>query len=339
MSPRFDGTDWASYQAGATTVTWQSLQAMGCRGSWWKSTQSIDYVNPYFAGWRLTAQQLGFQYRGPYHWLSPATSTAAQLAHFVSVVGDLHDGECIQLDCEQGPSRPGASDGLTDDEVVAAWDLWNAHYPGRVLVYLGRFFNGSSDGGGYMIDRILKRRPALKWWLPYYTSTFPSGLPATPVMWQWGGGGNGAIVPPLGRVDSNQIMDEAALKLLSNTVIGPPDPPGDDVPTILQCSDAYAAFLANVSNGVAHEVEWLEAARVPYFSSLPKQTITVAQLKPCTLIGPLPTGDEVTWTADNFWRVVESTQGPAGPPGEPGQKGDPGEIPHGTYAITGSVVV
>jgi hypothetical protein len=102
----------------------------------------------------------------------------------------------------------------------------------------------------------------------------------------------------------------------------PPNPQETDMPTILQCSDAYAAFISP-SNGTVHcDVSWLTASELQVFATtgLPVQMVTVEQLKHCLLHGPMPVGDKVEWSEANFRAVC-------------GQKGDKGDTPHGTFTV------
>lgn len=86
-----------------------------------------------------------------------------------------------------------------------------------------------------------------------------------------------------------------------------PVPTGDDaVLTILQCTDAYAAFLGFTWHGLAQTVEWLTNDGLHLYESLgcPTQAITVEQCSGMTLMGPLPEGDRRTWTGAEFRRVI-----------------------------------
>lgn len=77
--------------------------------------------------------------------------------------------------------------------------------------------------------------------------------------------------------------------------------------TILQCSDAWAAFLGFTWLGLAQTVEWITGDQKAYYASLgcPEQSITVEQTVNMTLVGPLPQGDQQhQWTGAEFRRVV-----------------------------------
>lgn len=220
--PRLDGIDISNHQGvaarnlsvqPAALVKW--AHDKGVRGVWFKASEGTVYQDPYYRAWRHQAADLGFEFRGAYHWLTPGSSIALQLANFVNQVGELAAGECIQLDCEQA--------GLADAEVLEAYQRWTDRYGDRVIVYCGRFFGPVGAPGAarsYLIDRLPADVP---WWLPWYDST-PSGLPRQPTIWQWGGGAQGAVMDPIrARVDSNQIEDEAKLRSLSGYPPRAPD--------------------------------------------------------------------------------------------------------------------
>lgn len=92
--------------------------------------------------------------------------------------------------------------------------------------------------------------------------------------------------------------------------IPPPNPGpigGDQVLTVLQCSDAWAGFLGFTSNGIAQAVEWIDGPTSTWYQSLgcPVQSITVAQCSGMTLMGALPQGDQQhAWTGAEFRRVL-----------------------------------
>jgi hypothetical protein len=133
----------------------------------------------------------------------------------------------------------------------------------------------------------------------------------------------------------------------------PPPPTGADMPTILQCTDAWAAFLTD--SMPAFEVNWVGGPdrKNAYVNlGVPVVNVTVEQLRQCVLIGRMPTGDMRVWSSADFFDVVQSgNQGPVGPPGPPGTpglngatgpagpqgptgpKGADGSLVHGTYDI------
>lgn len=200
--PRLDGFDVAgTYQP---NFPWQWSRKQGHTLAAFKATQNTSFVDTWFAKNRAVTEQLGFRYRGIYHWLTPGVEIAAQLAHFEAVIGDLRPGEFIQLDEEQSP--------LSLDECVEACELFSGRYPGRVAHYGGAFFGGY----GHVHPRL---RP-WPWWLAWYgPSTLPK-VPVPPVLWQWGG----SIVPGMPKlIDSNQIIQPAQLELLAGYDPTPPE--------------------------------------------------------------------------------------------------------------------
>src|SRR5215207_4501836 len=77
--------------------------------------------------------------------------------------------------------------------------------------------------------------------------------------------------------------------------------------TILQCSDADAAFLAYTANGVAAQIEWADPDTFQRFKAagVGAQSVSREQLRNCTLLGPLPVGDQrFTWTSQSFRRHI-----------------------------------
>lgn len=108
----------------------------------------------------------------------------------------------------------------------------------------------------------------------------------------------------------------------------PPNPtPGDGMPYILQCTDAWAAFLS--PTWPAYELNWVggpERKNAYTALGVPVMNVTVEQLKYCVLVGKMPVGDMRTWSAADFWDVIGS--------GVKGDKGDPGDVPHGTFQAT-----
>lgn len=88
-----------------------------------------------------------------------------------------------------------------------------------------------------------------------------------------------------------------------------PEPSQEDelMLSILQCSDADAAFLAYTVKGVAAQVEWADRDTYDRFSTagVGVQTVSRAQLRGCTLLGPLPAEDtKHDWQPEDFRRHV-----------------------------------
>jgi hypothetical protein len=209
MSPPFDLTDQSTAGQGNTLVGDLAVPEpaiFGAVGFWHKSSEGLTYKDPAYARRRPLIRASYPRYSGPYHWVSPGKALDRQLGNFEDAVGDLAPGEGIQLDCEQA--------GLDVAFIETAWNYWASSYGGdRVCVYTGRYFTGGTSRVP-VIDEL----PAhIAWWLAWYgPSSFPlitARLPRTPFLWQWGGGNEGVRIPLLGnrRVDSNQIIDQAAL--------------------------------------------------------------------------------------------------------------------------------
>jgi hypothetical protein len=318
--PAFDGTDTSNNQGSAVTGIAPNIQQAGGNGWWHKATQGQSFRDAYYPAVRANGESAGIRYRGPYHWLSPTSSVQAQFNNFHGLVGDLRLGEILQLDIED-PA------GLPDALVFEAIDTWEAAYPGRVAHYMGRFYMPS--GGNYLVDRCLARYgDQFRWWLPYYSSTFPAGLPAIPVMWQWAGAAGGVSIGGVGKVDSNQIIDPGRLDQLSGYGSQPPPPGGLDVPTVVLLSDGNrAAFISPSSVGAHCEVWWIDSqAELSMWQSFgtPVQNITTQQLANIRLSGKMPTGMNASQFKD--W-AGSGTVGPAGPQGltgPPGPQGQPG---------------
>jgi hypothetical protein len=87
---------------------------------------------------------------------------------------------------------------------------------------------------------------------------------------------------------------------------GPGAPKGDDmILTRFQCTDALAVFIGSATgNGVANFVEWADVdtdrAFAPFIEA--RRDITVEQCKSFHLLGPLPIGNDRTWTSADFRR-------------------------------------
>lgn len=209
--PNDDGVDTSNNQGAGVIRLGPELQAASVRGWWHKATEGATFRDVYWPTVRERSRE--FRYRGPYHWLSPGSQVSAQFQNFNSYVGDLEDGESIQLDIED-------PQGLSDVKVFEAIDRWSERYAGRILVYTGRFYmpykpNPGGPVESYLIDRLMARYGEdLKWWLPWYASTYPGNkIPMTPVMWQWAGGGAG-LPTSVGRIDTNEIILKDQLEKL-----------------------------------------------------------------------------------------------------------------------------
>lgn len=297
MTPINDGHDVSHWQG---VFPWAWCAAQGHRLAACKATEGVGGVDSQLRRNRAEMARCGFRWRGLYHWVTEAP-IAAQVEHFVRTVGALEPGECIQLDCEQSPAT-GAPRKLTSDEMAAAWVAFERVYPGRCVMYAGRFYNA------WHAHPTLVGVP---WWLPWYgpdsweallaEATRKGGLPWTPTVWQWGGGAEGAVVPGVvahdGRCDSNQIIRADVLDRICGLTVGPiPSPEEDDMTTLIRV-DGDAAVLAVDGLFAAWAVSGpviAEHQGLGNWATKPVQVVSRAALRPLTLLGPEPdysTGD------------------------------------------------
>jgi GH25 family lysozyme M1 (1,4-beta-N-acetylmuramidase) len=295
--PTFDGTDVSNHQGAAMVDAWDQVVALGGTGGWWKVTEGRTYLDPYAAQHRTATAAAGLRYRGPYHWLSPTSSVVDQFNWFVSHVGDLNEGEAIQLDIED-PA------GVSDGQAIECIDRWEARYPGRVLHYMGRFY--MRQGGTYLVDRMLARYgDQFRWWLPWYTNTYPGGqLPVEPVMWQWAGGADGVLIQGVGHVDSNKIIDRDRLEAASGYSADPPPPdPPQEVQMLVMVNSQgwWKELVAGQARTVyGDEANHLLGLGIPVqFKQIPDNE----------------------WDA---WPAYSAPVGPQGPPGLNGVQGPAG---------------
>jgi len=139
--------------------------------------------------------------RGYYHFLGTG-SPEVQARHFRSTVGDLQPGEFIMLDVEEDAPAKVPGD-LPVEHIVATLEAMEQTCGLTPWVYIGRFYPGS-------LDQRLFRFPLV---LPAFTSeqkamALAGQMGRAPIIWQWGGDGNGATVAGIsGRIDSNRIDD------------------------------------------------------------------------------------------------------------------------------------
>ena len=160
--------------------------------------------------------------RGYYHFLGSSTP-ALQAQHFRSVVGDLQPGEFLMLDVEtDAPAKVGM---LPVEHIVATLDAIEAAFGLTPMLYIGLPYTGHDD------PRLF-RYPLV---FPAYTNedramTLAARMGRPPVIWQWGGGQEGATVAGIsGRIDSNRIEDMARFRAALVPGAGP-DPVVDPEP-------------------------------------------------------------------------------------------------------------
>jgi hypothetical protein len=346
--PVLHGVDTSNNQGRAVVGIGPDVVAAGATGWWHKATQGSGYKDPYWPACRANAEAVGLVHRGPYHWLTPGSAVADQFRNFHDHVGDLHPGEVIQLDIED-PA------GLPDAKVIECIELWEGAYPGRVLHYMARWYGRNGDGVhtpvSYLVDRMLARfGTAFRWWLPWYTTTFPGGLPTTPIVWQWAGGAGGVLIPTVGRIDSNQIIDLRRLDAASGYSPDlhlplPPSPEVDMETIIFDSVDAtgtrwaYAKFAGELDvHGVCRTIEWIDGGTEAKYLALGVRKINRGPggYLDFRLEGDIPFGDPLyTWAATDFRRVSPvGSPGPQGAQGPTGPKGDPGPALKGVFPAT-----
>lgn len=208
MSPRFDGPDVSHYQG--DTFPWQWCVDMhqihfgAC-----KMTDGAAYIDSTGEHNRNAMKAVGLRWRGMYHY-ARSGDPVANAKHFATEVGPLEPGEFVFLDVESGMTPSIAA-------ITAMLHEFEAVYPGRVARYQGKYFaSGDTDPYG-----------AWPWILPAYP--WPNQvIPVThlPVaVWQWAGGAHGINVPGVGNVDSNMVIDPAALDRVCAITAAPPIPP------------------------------------------------------------------------------------------------------------------
>jgi hypothetical protein len=262
------------------------------------------YTNPYFARRRLMISQK-FRCGGAYIWVSPNIPAVLQVAHFISVVGDL-GREGIQVDSEQA--------GVTNQLTVEVTNLLYSHYGPRILVYanLARL---NAIKGQLPLD--------VYFWLPWYDDPWwvieraieAVGLADRIVVWQWGGGRQGVYLPSLrARVDSNYVLNPAVFRRICGLDPLPPGPiNGEDdlMVVILAPRGANARFLAvmgKTASGaqVAVHAEWLrsETEMQPFLNNGTQVVdVDVTDLANVS-VDAVPHGDAIEWAESHFRRVT-----------------------------------
>jgi hypothetical protein len=203
--PALDGVDVSHYQGSsfpwAAMVQQHGITLGACKVS--EGGGAHAFIDSTWEINREGMRAAGLRYRGLYHYLTPTASVADQVANF-SRVGGLEQGEFIQVDIEQA--------GLTSGQILDALHAFESAYPGRVTQYQGRYFNDPQNG-------LYDWWP---WWLPNYSTTLPHTVRPVAI-WQWGGAALGVKVPNIGGVDSNQIIDRAAVERVC-ALTAPPGP-------------------------------------------------------------------------------------------------------------------
>jgi hypothetical protein len=162
-------------------------------------------------------------------------------------VGDLLPGEFLMLDVEEDQAArvPG---NLPVEHIVATLEAIEQSFGVTPLLYVGLPYPGHDD-------QRLFRFPLV---FPAYTNEqraaqFAAQMGRPPVIWQWGGGREGAVVAGIdGRVDSNKIEDAARFQAAlvapapGPVVVDPvqvPSGPLDFMPTLTAGAEGNAVVV------------------------------------------------------------------------------------------------
>lgn len=152
--------------------------------------------------------------RGYYHFLGNS-NPQLQATHFRTVTGDLQPGEFVMLDVE--PDEPADVGFLPVEHIVATLEAIEDAFGITPMLYIGLPYPGHDD------PRLF-RYPLV---FPAYTNEprameFAQRMGRPPVIWQWGGGNEGATVAGIsGKIDSNRIEDMARFRscLVGNATV------------------------------------------------------------------------------------------------------------------------
>lgn len=197
MTHVFHGCDVSHHQTDSpkpSSFNWPATVQMGATFGACKVTEGERFVDSAWHANRAGMAAAGLRWRGLYAWISPDHTAAAHVALFKSLVGSLNTGEFVMLDIEQHP--------LTEAQIVAALEAFEAAYPGRVVRYQGLYFPFGREGESPLFARW-------PWIIAYYSASLPT-LAEQPVVWQWAGGAGGVVIDGY-HIDSNTVLDPAAL--------------------------------------------------------------------------------------------------------------------------------
>ncbi|TWE10120.1 GH25 family lysozyme [Rudaeicoccus suwonensis] len=129
------GMDVSDYSG---TVDWQAWANAGYRFAWIKATEGTYYTNPDFSSEYSDATSAGM-IRGAYVFANPAYSSGtAQADYFIAHGGGWSaDGKSLPgvLDAEYDPYSSNVCYGLSDSQMVAWIQAFNAEYKAREGVY------------------------------------------------------------------------------------------------------------------------------------------------------------------------------------------------------------
>jgi hypothetical protein len=181
-----------------------------------------DFAQRFVRTWREEAHALGFEAIGLFHWVKPV-DPASQLENAKRRCGELRDREFWQLDNED--VSPLGFHTITDAVAQGVIDHWENEWPDRNTWYEGWYYQANQ------VRRL--HIPPESWWWPAYTwdmtyeqKKAQNHVTMDALIWQWGGGTEGAVFPQLGaRVDSNQVINrDGLLRKAANTPVAQPWP-------------------------------------------------------------------------------------------------------------------
>ncbi len=214
--------------------------------------------------------------RGFYHFLG-TSHPRVQARHFQSVVGDLQAGEFLMLDVE--PDKPAKVPVLPSDHIVATLEAIEERFGLTPWLYIGI---------PYLPNAANPRLLRFPFHFPHYHPNAESTVRADAVnkmrrpmqVWQWGGGKEGVRIQGIPRsntdndpqhaprIDSNQLIDEAAFRatLTAGLSDGPPvkdervpaDAPLQFMPDLGRGAHGNAVFLLQsllVQRGLFRDVD------------------------------------------------------------------------------------
>lgn len=231
------GTDVSSNQHPPARLDWNAAKAVGFEFVLVKATQGATYRNPYFDQDVADARAAGLTV-GAYHWVSPSSTAAAQIANFLAVTAghigpnDLPCG----LDFEQSGATHAALDAIRAGINAAGLRTMTYTYPDFWT------HNGSPTCTACAADPL--------WWASPTKTMLPPPRPWTSVaIWQYAG--TSEPIPGVGaKEDANLAL--VPLSILTGQIPAPaptPNPVSED--------DMKDCYLRQDSKG---HVYWINLA-------------------------------------------------------------------------------
>jgi GH25 family lysozyme M1 (1,4-beta-N-acetylmuramidase) len=213
------GVDVSSHQG---SIDWRKVAASGVKFAFIKSTEGVNYLNPYF-GRDWQASKTAGLYRGTYHYARPDLNRPdAEAKYFVDMVnywGGIAPGDVLALDLEEGHGDLGswAMSFLTAVELRVGF---------KPMLYCSpAFIREHNLQAPEFADFGL--------WLASWQSTFPAPVPPWEVVAVWQKSASGRIDGINGDVDVNEFngpIESFPLygKPGTSAPPTPPPPAGDD---------------------------------------------------------------------------------------------------------------